>query len=79
MLGNFFKTVVQAVLLFGTEAWVLNPRMEQALDSFQHGAARRITGRQPWRRGDGRWAYPTLKEAKREAGLEGIRKSITRR
>ena len=61
--GNFFKAVVQAVLMFGAETWLLTPRMEQALDSFQHGAARRITGRQPRRRGDGRWAYPPLKEA----------------
>ena len=43
--GNFFKAVVQAVLMFGAETWVFTPRVEQALDSFQHGAARRITGR----------------------------------
>ena len=43
--GNFFKAAVQAVLLFGAEMWVLTPRMEWALDCFQHGAARRLTGR----------------------------------
>ena len=74
-----FKAVVQAVLLFGEETWVLTPRMEWALDSFQNGAARRLTGRQPRRRGEGRWTYPPLKEATREAGFGGIRKSITRR
>ena len=42
--GNFFKAVVQAVLLFRAETWVLTPRMERALNSFQHGSARRITG-----------------------------------
>ena len=66
VLGNFFKAVVQPVLLFGAETWVLTPRMERALDSFQHGAARRLTRIQPRRRGDGRWAYPHLKEAMRE-------------
>ena len=45
--GNFFKAVVQAVLLFGAEPWVLTPRIERDLESFQNGAARRITGRQP--------------------------------
>ena len=50
--GNFFKAVVQEVLMFGAETWVFTPRIERALDSFQHGAARRITGRQPRRRED---------------------------
>ena len=49
--GNLFKAVVQAVILFGAETWVLTPRIEQSLESFLHGAARRITGRQPRRGG----------------------------
>ena len=79
VLGNFFRTVVQAALLIGAETWVINLRMERALDSFQNGAACRITSIQLWRRGDGIWAYTPLKEATREAGFEGIRKSFTRR
>ena len=78
-MGNVFKAVVQAVLLFGEETWVLNLRMKRALESFHHGASRRITGRQPCRMGEGRWTYPPLKEATREARFEGIRKAITRR
>ena len=39
--------VTQAVLLFGAETWVLTPRMERALDSFQNRVARRLTGGQP--------------------------------
>ena len=34
VLGSFYKAVAQAVLLFGTETWVLTPRMDWALDSF---------------------------------------------
>ena len=49
--GHFCKAVPQAVLLFGAKTWVLTPRMDRALDSFQHRVARRITGRQPRRRG----------------------------
>ena len=41
---NCFKAVVQQVLLFGAETWVVTPRMERVLNSFMHGAARRITG-----------------------------------
>ena len=56
--GTFFKAVVQQVLLFGAETWVLTPRIERALDSFMQGAARRITGRQPRRGWEGKWYYP---------------------
>ena len=27
--GNFFKAVVQQLLLFGAETWVVSPRMER--------------------------------------------------
>ena len=63
MLGNFYKPVLQAVLLFSSETWVLTSRMERALDSFQHRVAQRLTGKQPWGRGDGSWTYPPLEEA----------------
>ena len=49
--GNFFKAVVQQVLLFGAETWVVSPRMERALSAFIHGAAIWITGRPPPVRG----------------------------
>ena len=44
-VGEFFKAVTQAVLLFGAETWVLTPRMERSLSSFQHRVAQRINGR----------------------------------
>ena len=53
--------------------------MEKALDSFQSRVARRITGENPRQRTDGIWDYPPLAEALGEAGLGGIRKSVTRR
>ena len=61
-MGNCFKAVVQAVLLFGAETWVLTPRVERALESFMHRGARRITGKQPRRGGDGKWTYTPLRE-----------------
>ena len=77
--GTLFKAVVQQVLLFRAETWVLTPRIERALDSFMHGAARSITGRQPRRGWDGKWYYPSLAGATKEAGFADIRKSITNR
>ena len=50
-VGEFVKTVTQAVLLFGEETWVLTTRMERALSSFQHRVVRRLTRRQLRRRG----------------------------
>ena len=78
MSGNFFKAVVQAVLLFGEEVWVITPRIDRALENFMHRAARRITMKQPRRGGGGQWTYPPLKEAMQEAGFKGIWKAITR-
>ena len=77
--GNFFKAVVQQVLLFGAETWVVTPKMEQALSAFLHGAARQLTGRQARRDKDGEWHYPSLEGAMKEAGLTDIRTSILRR
>ena len=77
--GNFSKAVVQQVLLFGSEIWVVSPRMERALSSFIHGAAQRITGRQPRRGWDGKWHYPSLVGVMKEAGFTDVRTSITRR
>ena len=65
--------------MFGAETWVLTPRMERALSSFQHRVAQRLTGRQMRRQGDGICEYPSLEEAMAEAGFEGIRKYIKRR
>ena len=77
--GNSYKAVAQAVLLFGVETWVLTQRMERSLDSFQSRFVRRITWNQPWRQIYGSWYYLPLTEALVEAGLEGIRMSVTRR
>ena len=34
--GRFYVAVVQAVLLFGSETWVLTPQLEKALAGFHH-------------------------------------------
>ena len=42
------------------------------MGSFQHRVAHRITRRQPRRRGEGGWEYPTLVVVMEEAGFEEI-------
>ena len=76
--GNIFKAVTHAVLLFGAETWVITPRMERALSSFQHRVARRLTGRKLSIPGGGSWEYPSLEEEMVESGFEGIVTYITR-
>ena len=55
VLGVFFKAVVQALLLFGSETCVITPFIFRDLGGFQHRVARRITERQPQQKVDGSW------------------------
>ena len=71
--------MVQAMLMFGLETWVLTPRMGWALGGLQHRVARRITGRQPKRREYGGWEYPPLVAAIEEASFEEIGYYILKR
>ena len=66
------------MFLFGAETWVLTPRMEGSLNSFQHRVPQWITGRHPSRRWDGSWDYPPLVAAMVEAGFEEIGAYIMR-
>ena len=70
--GMFFKAVVQVVLLFGSETWVMTPCMEWDLGILQHRVVQRITGRQPGRHEEGGWDYPHLVTAMEEAVFEEI-------
>ena len=71
--------VVQQVLLFGLETWMLSQRINRALNSFIHGAMRWITGRQLWQGWDWKWFYPSLEGAMKEAGFKDISTSINNR
>ena len=51
----FFKAVVQSVLLFGENTWVVNPRMGRVLGFFQDQVERPLMGQIPERWSDGRW------------------------
>ena len=48
MLGKIFKAVMQAALIFGSEMWVVTPRVSRKLGGFQHRLARHMTRKQPW-------------------------------
>ena len=62
----FFKAVIQAVLIFGSETWVVTPRMGKALGGFQTQVSRRMMGQLPLRTTNGTWIY-TLEAATKES------------
>ena len=63
----FFQSVVQAVFLFGSEAWVVAPHMGRALVGFQDQVAQRLTGRIPRRKTEKKWEYTYVVTAREEA------------
>jgi hypothetical protein len=78
-IGYFYKAIVQAILLYGSETWTITPRMLQILNGFHHRIARRISGLMPVRQDDDSWFYPPLEKALEIAGLYTIAEYIQQR
>ena len=51
--GMFYQAVVAAVLLYGSETWCVTDAARRPLDGFHVEAARRITGKRPYKVGKG--------------------------
>eukprot|EP00977_Amphora_coffeiformis_P025513 scaffold20302_cov185-Amphora_coffeaeformis.AAC.5 len=69
----FYKAVVQSVLLYGCETWVVTTQVLATLESFHHRVARRLTGKViRWNPSEKRWVYPPLDEALEDSGLLSI-------
>ena len=47
--------VVQAVILFGSEMWVMTPHLEKAFEGFQREAVRRMAVMLTKLQWDGKW------------------------
>ena len=79
IMARAYVAVIQAVLLFGSETWVIKDRDWQRLESFHHSCARRITRRFIRSNPDGTWTYPNNAKTLEVAGLFPIREYIARR
>lgn len=80
VMGYFYQAVVQAVLLFSVESWVLTPPMLRCLEGFHHRAVRRIAKMGPSQRNGGReWVYPPIAEALDVCGLAPMAVYVERR
>ena len=70
MVGRFYVEVVQAVLLFWSEMWLLNPPLEKALEGLHHRAVLWMAGMGPKRQWDGTWVYTPIEAALAMVGLD---------
>ena len=71
-LGRIFVAVVQAVLLCGSDMWVMTPRIVKAFDGFHNRVCHSLMGSQPRKGNDKRWVYPLMLEAMEEVGLQEV-------
>ncbi len=64
--------------MYGCETWVVTPDMLKVLESFHNKTARRIADMMP-RLVNGVWEYPSLKRARKKAGLYTVEHYIRKR
>ena len=76
--GMFYQAVVAAVLLYGSESWVLPEAQLRTLEGFHVECARRLTGMRP-RKVRGKWVYPKSAEVLKKANLKPLRHYIQKR
>ena len=74
----FYKAVVQTVLLYGLESWVITPAILKLLEGFHHRVARRLSNMGP-RLVEEEWHYPPIEEALEASGLYTMLEYIERR
>ncbi len=79
VMRYFYKAVVQAVLLYGSESWTVNEGIKRQFQSFHTRVARFVTGRHIRPLEDGSWHCLPTQEVLQEAGLETVEEYISRR
>ncbi len=76
--AKFYKAVVQAVLLYGSETSVLSTTALASLEGFHIRAAYRMAVRNKPRRGPGHgWIYPKSNDVLKECGMSTLEEYIT--
>jgi hypothetical protein len=78
IMSIFYKTIIQSVLLYGSESWVLTKIASRKLQSFHRRCARFITGRHI-KLVDDKWIYPCTKKTMEMADLLPIEEYIKKR
>ena len=73
-----YKAIVQAVLLYGREIWVVTYSMMIVLEGFNHRIARQIAGMTVNKDNGGEWERALLDAALDTRGLWKIREYVRR-
>ena len=71
--GMFYQAVVAAVLLYGSESWVLPKAQFRALEGFHVECARRLTGMRPRKVRPNRCMCPKSAEVPKKDNLKSLR------
>jgi hypothetical protein len=79
IMAMFYKAIVQSVLLYGAESWVLTQEMERKLQSFHHRCARFIAQEHIEKDDNGEWKSPPSKQVLSKLGLRTVQEYIQQR
>ena len=74
MVAMLYRSVTQAVLLFGSATWVLSAAMERTVEGTHIGFLRKITGKRAWREEERTRSKPAAEEV-REAAVTQLDKT----
>ena len=75
----FYQAVLQAVLIFGAETWVLLVEMSRNLEGVHVGFLRQVTGQKSkWQR-EGTWRSAAESRVSKEAGTQTLGTNIDKR
>ena len=76
-MGCFYTVVVQIIILFGSETWVVMPNIKHLFGGFHHKVERRIPRKISRRQVKGALDYLPLQDAIRAAEIEEIETYIS--
>jgi hypothetical protein len=79
VMVHFYLTIVQSVLLYGSETWVLSQYCLRRLEAFHHKCARWLCGRHIRRLPDNTWEYPPSIEVLAACALSPLQTYIAKR
>ena len=78
MLGIFYKAVVQAVILFVSKTWVMNPYIIRIIRGYHHQVVHWITSKKAQRDMDINWSYPPMAVLMTDVRIEELETYVSR-
>ena len=79
MSASFYRAVVQAIILYRSETWVLWESMAKRIEGTHMEFLRMITGKRAKKLGDGKWETPGVEGIQEASGNKPSRVYIERR